>query len=179
MILKDFRSKTTRKIITAGALALLALFSACAKNDLKPGNRQTVTVMTIEFNSGNSNSGEHAREVMKRVEDYCGCNLSIEWVNNDELSDYRTLAFSSPQSMPMIMTYGGVMTGDVVSAAKKGLFVNLDEYIHDEKKYPNLSKIREDVADSLSVDGKLIAIPRTRVVGRYGLCYRTDWAERL
>ncbi|MBP5249648.1 MAG: extracellular solute-binding protein [Lachnospiraceae bacterium] len=179
MILKNFRSKTTGKRLAAGALAFLALFSACAKNDINSGNRQTVTVMTIEFNSGKSNSGEHAREVMKRVEDYCGCNLSIEWVNNDEMNDYRTLAFSSPQSMPMIMTYGGVMTGDVVSAAKKGLFVNLDEYIHDEKKYPNLSKIREDVADSLSVDGKLIAIPRTRVVGRYGLCYRTDWAERL
>lgn len=52
-------------------------------------------------------------------------------------------------------------------------------YLQTASKYPNLSKMSKEVAANLSVDGKLIAIPRTRVVGRYGLSYRQDWAEAL
>ena len=67
----------------------------------------------------------------------------------------------------------------MVSAAKNGAFVDLNDYIWDSAKYPNLSGMSKDVAANLTVDGKLIAIPRSRVVGRYGLCYRQDWAEKL
>ena len=121
-----------------------------------PAEKQTVTFMTIDFNAGQSNVGAHAEEIMK-----------------------TTLALADPKTMPMIMTWGGTVTGNVVSAAKQGAFVDLSQYVWDAEKYPNLSQMLPSVADSLTVDGKLIAIPRTRVVGRYGLSYRTDWAEKL
>lgn len=153
--------------------------SSEAGSEAAPAEKQTVTFMTIDFNAGQSNTGANAEEIMTKIEDYTNTDLEIEWVLNDVLEEKTTLALADPKTMPMIMTWGGTVTGNVVSAAKQGAFVDLNEYVWDEEKYPNLSQMLKSVADSLTVDGKLIAIPRTRVVGRYGLSYRTDWAEKL
>lgn len=144
-----------------------------------PAEKQTVTFMTIDFNAGASNVGANAETILTQIEEYTNVDLEIEWVLNDALEEKTSLALSQPKTMPMIMTWGGTVTGNVVSAAKQGAFVDLNQYVWDEAKYPNLSQMLDSVAASLTVDGKLIAIPRTRVVGRYGLSYRTDWAEKL
>ncbi len=141
--------------------------------------RQTITWSVIDLNAGNNNVGDYAEEIMQKIEDYVGHDLDLTWVANDALSEKNSLYYASPSTMPMIMSYGGTMTGDVVNAAKAGAFIDLNDYIWDSAKYPNLSGMSKDVAANLTVDGKLIALPRTRVVGRYGLCYRQDWAEAL
>lgn len=157
----------------------MAFNLGCGKEKDQHKERTTVSVMTIEFNNGKSNTGEYAEEILKKIEDYCDCNLDITWVYNDAMSEKASLALASPKTMPMIMTYGGTMTAEVVSAARDGLFLDLNDYIWDAEKYPNLSQMMTSVAETLTVDGKLIAIPRTRAVGRYGLSYRKDWAEKL
>ncbi len=144
-----------------------------------PIERQTITWSVIDLNAGNNNVGNYAEEIFQKIEDYVGHDIELTWVNNDALSEKNSLYYASPSTMPMIMSYGGTMTGDVVNAAKAGAFVDLGQYIWDSAKYPNLSGMSESVAANLMVDGKLIALPRTRVVGRYGLCYRQDWAEAL
>jgi putative aldouronate transport system substrate-binding protein len=165
-------------LFLAGAIILTENGCSPGGND-KEEPREKVTIMTISFNPGKSNTGEYAEEIRKRIEDYCDCELEIIWVSNDLMEEKADLALASPDTMPMIMTYGGAVTAKTISAAKNGLFVNLNDYIWDSEKYPNLSRILPSVAASLSVDGQLIAIPRARAVGRYGLCYRTDWAEKL
>lgn len=144
-----------------------------------PIERQTITWSVIDLNAGNNNVGDHAEEIFQQIEDYVGHDIEITWVANDTLSEKNSLFYANPSTMPMIMSYGGTMTGDVVSAAKAGAFVDLNDYIWDSEKYPNLSGMSESVAANLTVDGHLIALPRTRVVGRYGLSYREDWAEAL
>lgn len=141
--------------------------------------RQTITWSVIDLNAGNNNVGEYADEIFQKIEDYVGHDIELTWVANDALAEKNSLYYASPSTMPMIMSYGGTMTGDVVSAAKAGAFIDLNDYIWDSEKYPNLSGMSKDVAANLTVDGQLIAIPRTRVVGRYGLSYRQDWAEAL
>lgn len=144
-----------------------------------PIARQTITWSLIDLNAGNNNVGEYAEQIFQQIEDYVGHDIEVTWVMNDALAETNSLAFASPKTMPMIMSYGGTMTGDVVRAAKDGAFVDLNDYIWDSAKYPNLSQMSEAVAANLTVDGHLIALPRCRVVGRYGLCYRQDWAEAL
>jgi putative aldouronate transport system substrate-binding protein len=141
--------------------------------------RQTITFSVIDVNAGTNNTGDNAEEIVQDIEDYTGVDLNLVWYANDALSEKNSLALASPSTMPQIMSWGGTVTGDVVSAAKNGAFVDLNDYIWDSEKYPNLSQMSKDVAANLTVDGKLIAIPRTRVVGRYGLSYRQDWAEKL
>lgn len=141
--------------------------------------RQTVTFMTIDFNAGTSNTGDYAEEIMQKIEDATGVNLEIEWVLSDVTDEKITLAMANPSTMPMIITHSGSLTGNIVSAAKAGAFVDLNDYIWDSEKYPNLSQMNKSVAETLSVDGALIAIPRTRDIGRYGLSYRQDWADAV
>ncbi|MCR5716834.1 MAG: ABC transporter substrate-binding protein [Lachnospiraceae bacterium] len=141
--------------------------------------RQTLTWSVIDLNAGVNATGDYAEEIMTQLEDFCGADLELIWYANDALSEKNSLALTSPSTMPQIMSWGGTVTGDVVSAAKNGAFVDLNNYIWDAEKYPYLSQLSEDVAANLTVDGKLIALPRTRVVGRYGLSYRQDWAEKL
>lgn len=144
-----------------------------------PAERQKVTFMTVDFNAGQSNTGEYAEQILNTIEDTANVDLEIEWVLNDVLTEKITLAMANPSTMPMIITHGGAITGNIVSAAKAGAFVDLNDYIWDSEKYPNLSQMNKSVAESLSVDGKLIAIPRTRDIGRYGLAYRQDWADKV
>ncbi|MCQ2612484.1 MAG: extracellular solute-binding protein [Treponemataceae bacterium] len=169
-------------VVMCALLCIAGMVFAGGRKDTKAAasnERVKVTFQTIDFYAGQCNVGQYADQILKQIEDYCGCDLEIEWVLNDVLSEKITLTLANPKQMPMIMTYGGTLTGNIVSAAKDGAFVDLSKYIWDEKKYPNLSKMLKSVADSLTVDGQLVAIPRTRVVGRYGLTYRQDWADKL
>lgn len=179
VIKKYFKTVAPAVIATAMLATVFSTFTGCEARKNETDDRITVSIMAIEFNNGQSNTGEYAEEILEKIEDYCGCKLDITWVNNDAMTEKAALALSSPQTMPMIMTYGGTMTADVVSAARDGMFVDLNDYTWDSEKYPNLSQMLQSVADTLTVDGKLIAVPRSRSVGRYGLCYRTDWAEKL
>ena len=144
-----------------------------------PAERQTISFSVIDVNAGMNNVGDDAESILQQVEDYTGVDVDLQWVANDALAEKNALYLTSPSTMPQIISWGGTVTGDVVNAAKNGAFVDLNDYIWDSAKYPNLSGMSKDVAANLTVDGKLIAIPRTRVVGRYGLCYRQDWAEKL
>lgn len=153
--------------------------SGTEKKEEAPKETQTISWAVIDLNAGNNNVGEHAEEIMNQIQEYCGVNIDIQWVANDALAEKNSLFLASPKTMPQIMSWGGTVTGDVVSAAKNGAFVDLNQYIWDAEKYPNLAGMSKDVAANLTVDGKLIALPRTRVVGRYGLSYRQDWAEKV
>lgn len=144
-----------------------------------PAERQSITWSVIDLNAGVNNTGDYAEQILQQIEDYCNVDLELVWYANDALAEKNSLALASPKTMPQIMSWGGTVTGDVVSAAKNGAFVDLNDYIWDSEKYPNLSAMEESVAAQLTVDGKLIGVPRTRVVARYGLSYRQDWAEKL
>lgn len=153
--------------------------ASSAATDTAAAERQTISFSVIDLNAGANNVGDYSEEILQQIKDYTNVDVDLIWYANDALSEKNSLALANPKTMPQIMSWGGTVTGDVVSAAKNGAFVDLNDYIWDESKYPNLSGMSKDVAANLTVDGKLIAIPRTRVVGRYGLCYRQDWAEKL
>ncbi len=141
--------------------------------------RQTITWSVIDVNAGNNNVGDYAEEIMQTIEDYVGHDLDLTWVASDALTEKNSLYMATPKTMPMIMSWSGTVTGDVVSAAQNGAFVNLNDYVWDEEKYPNLSQMSTDVASNLEVNGYLIADQRSHVLGRSGLSYRQDWAELL
>ena len=146
--------------------------------------RQTITVSTVDINAGENNSGEYAEEIFQAMEDFTGVDVELVWTANDVLAEKNSLYLTTPKTMPQVITWGGTVTGVVVQSAKNGAFVNLTDYINRKDKdgeylYPNLAGADPAVLENLTVDGKLIGIPRTRVLSRYGLCYRRDWAEKL
>ena len=172
------RSLKKRFALALAAISVLSL-GACGKDGKTSGSeddRMEVSIAAIDIYAGMSNSGQYGDEIRTKLEDICGVKMSIDWVQDSE--NQVPLLLTKPESMPMVIVHWN-LTGTLVSAAKNGAFVDLNEYIHDAEKYPYLSQINENVASALTVDGKLIGIPRTRIIGRNGLSYRKDWAEAV
>lgn len=139
--------------------------------------RMTITFQTTDH-EGSPLSGAHSEEVVAYMEEYTNTNVDFTWVANDVMEEKISLALANPKEMPMVMAVGNV-TGAITSAAEAGAFVDLSQYIFDSEKYPNLSQANENVNQSLTIDGKLIGVYRARDIGRYGMGYRADWAEKL
>ena len=173
----------TRKSMKVAALVLTtAMVFGCVgcnkdNSNGKNGDRPTITFQTIDF-EGSPLSGEHADEVIAKMEEYTNTHVEFTWVANDVLSEKTTLALTNPSTMPMVMAIGGI-DGAIVSAAEAGAFVDLSKYIYDSAKYPNLSQAVKGINDTCMVNGQLVGLYRARTLGRYGLGYRTDWAEAV
>ncbi len=201
------RRKARKVTAIALAAAMLASMTACGGNSTTPTNNTTaattasntgttasnttttaapaekaeITFMTIDFEGNPLSEGAsipYAQECLALMEDYTNTKVDFTWVANDVLEEKVTLALANPKEMPMVMAVGNI-TGAIISAANAGAFIDLNNYMFDSAKYPNLSQANPDVCQSLTVGGKLIGIYRARVIGRYGIAYRADWAEKL
>lgn len=177
-------------LVTAMAAGSLA---GCGKNgdsgsDSSGGNnssategaskeRPTITMMTFDF-EGSPLSGDYADEVIKTMEDYTDTKVDFTWVPSDNYEDKLSLTLASAKDMPMIIAVGS-MTAAITGAAEAGAFWDLNEFMFDAEKYPNLSQANENVNQSLTVNGQLVGVYRARDIGRNGLGYRADWAEKL
>lgn len=135
-----------------------------------------ISVMIQDF-EGSPNSGEHADEVMKRLEEYTNCDLDIQWVPSDTYEDKMGITLAQGDDMPMIMFVK--MNSGVISAAKAGAFWDVTDMITDSEKFPNLSKANPNVNKAVTIDGKLLGVYTSKPVGRYGWGYRQDWADKL
>lgn len=149
-----------------------------ASGSSESSEKEAITVSTIDFNSGMNLTGDYADQIMQEVKDYTGVDADITFIQSDVLDEKNNLALTDPGTMPMIMTWNGAVSGNVVSAAKDGAFVDLSKYITADK-YPNLAQANSTVNQSLTVNGQLIGVYRARVIARYGVSYRADWAEKL
>lgn len=139
--------------------------------------RPRVTFMLLDF-AGSPMSGEKAGEVLDRITEYTDTDPEFQFVPHDNYDEKMGLVFSNPENMPMIM-YINKITSGIVDAAESGAFWDLNEFIWDKEAYPNLSQANREIAKSLAINKKLIGLYRARDLGRYGLGYRTDWAEKL
>lgn len=166
-------------VATLSAAMLLALAGCGGSSGKLTGKtgRPLVTFMLIDF-EGSPLTGEHAPEVIKRVTEYTDTDVEFQWVANDSYSEKIGLALANPNGMPMVMSIGTFSAG-IIDAAEAGAFWDLNDFIWDSEKYPNLSQANKNVCQSLTVNGQLVGLYKSRDIGRNGLGYRTDWAERL
>lgn len=137
----------------------------------------TVSFMTFDF-SGQAMTGEYAEDVIAYIEEYTNTKMDMTLVPSDSYDDKLSLTLASGSDMPMILTAGS-FNANIVNNARAGAFWALDDYIYDSEKYPNLSQSIPAVNDSISVDGHLYGVYRMRDLGRQGLGYRQDWADKL
>ncbi|MCR5606986.1 MAG: extracellular solute-binding protein [Treponema sp.] len=167
-------------VMTAATLAALIGLASCGnsgKATTGKTGRPRVTFMLTDY-EGSPLTGEHAQEVIDKMTEWTNTDVEFTFVANDSYEEKMGLALASPDDMPMVMHVGKVNLG-IVDAANAGAFWDLNEFIWDSEKYPNLSKANKDVCKSLTIGGKLIGVYKARDIGRYGLGYRTDWAEKL
>lgn len=147
-------------------------------NNADADSKPTITFMSIDH-VGKALKNVGSEDVLKAAEEYTGVNVEFIWVANDSYNDVLGVTLMDKANMPMVITYGSDLGANIVQAAKDGAFWDLNEFIWDSEKYPNLSQMSKDVAKSMTVDGQLIGIYRSRPIGRNGLGYREDWATKL
>ncbi len=142
------------------------------------GERPTITFMAMDI-YGKALGNVGSEDVLQAAEDFTGVDVEFNWVANDSYNDVLGITLMDKANMPMVITLGGDLTANVVQAAKDGAFWDLNEFVWDEEKYPYLSQMNKGVCNAFTVDGQLIGIYRSRPIGRNGLGYRQDWAEKL
>lgn len=180
--------KRWKKVLSAALTGTMALsLTACggagasAKTDSKTvasDGKPGITFMAPSFH-GTDLKNEKSDEVIRRYEDYTGIHVDWQWESNDTYKEKLGLTLMDKNNMPMVVTGTGDLTSNVVDAARKGAFWDLTEFLKDKESYPNLSQANPDVLKAITVDGKIIGIYRARQIGRFGLSYRTDWAEAV
>lgn len=139
--------------------------------------KANITMMTYDYD-GSPVSGEHSEEVIQKMEEFTNTHVDFTWVPNDSYEDKLSLTLASADDMPMIISVSK-MSAVIVGAAKAGAFWDLNDYMFDAEKYPNLSQANKDVNLNATIDGQLIGVYKARPIGRFGVGYRADWAEKL
>lgn len=165
-----------KKFVAAGMAAAMA---ATMLPTMAFADEPTVTLLVPEYNAGKSLKNEGADEVIQKVKDYTGINFEITWGDNGAYDQILGTTLMDFDNMPMILTCGGAMNGTIVSAAEEGAFWDLSAYLDDSEMFPNLSQVSKQTLKGLTVGGEVIGIPRVRELGRYGISYRQDWADKL
>lgn len=140
------------------------------------GEYPKISVLTVDF-TGNALGGEKADEVKQYINDFTQTDVEWTFGLSDAYDDKFTLMLASGDDTPMIVT-ATAMNAQVVNYAKAGAFWDLSQFIN-ETDYPNLAKANPVINNYLTIDGQLIGLYRSRDLGRYGLSYRADWAEKL
>lgn len=180
--------KTWKKatlLTMAGTMAFS--LSACSKGtgsssttETSADGKPTITFMATSFD-GNDLKNEGSDKVIEMYEEYTGIHVDWRWENNDTYKEKFGLTLMDRANMPMILTSQGDLQqqANVVDAATKGAFWDLTPFLQDKEAYPNLSQADPDVSKALTVNNEIIGIYRGRDIGRYGLSYRTDWAEAV
>ncbi|KAB1440078.1 extracellular solute-binding protein [Candidatus Galacturonibacter soehngenii] len=186
MKLKKVTALMLTLAIAVGSLAGCGGSAATSTTKTEEGTKTTdsgtfekanITMMTYDY-SGSPVSGEHSDEVLAQMEEYTNTKVDFTWVPDDNYEDKLSLTLASADDMPMIISVSK-MSAVIVGAAKAGAFWDLKDYMFDAQKYPNLSQANESVNEGVTIDGQLIGVYKARPIGRNGLGYRADWAEKL
>lgn len=172
-----FKKMLTSLLIAGMTLTMLAGCNKSSETLQTEDGKPVISLMAVDY-EGSPLTGEHAEAVVKQMEEHTNTKVNYTFVPNDSYEDKLSLTLASPEDMPMIISVG-TLNGVITSAAEAGAFWDLSEFIKDSSKYPNLAQSNDSVNNSLTVDGKLIGVYKARAIGRYGMGYRQDWADKL
>lgn len=149
-----------------------------AANTGTTGETPVITFMSIDF-TGNALRNDGSDKVIAMYEEHTGIKVDWRWEAQDTYKEKIGLTLMDKDNMPMVITGSGEMTANIVDAAQKGAFWDLEPFLEDQAAFPNLSQANPDILKAFTVDNQVVGIYRGRYVGRYGFSYRTDWAEKL
>jgi len=116
--------------------------------------------------------------VLQKIEELSGVKLDIHWGPNSTYAEIfsTTLADANP---PMLVSATNARDPQIANSAKAGAFWDLTAAVNDAENYPNLAAGNHAIYDSISVDGKLYGIYRSRAFPRGGVYYRCDIAKEV
>lgn len=108
------------------------------------------------------------------LKEHTGYDVRLEYVLNSNYEEQINTRLASGDLPGLVVITGN--NNPIVSAAKSGAFWDITDVYKD---YPNLAVADENVMNNISIEGRYYGIYRSRIVGRNGISYRSDWLENL
>lgn len=138
-----------------------------------------ISIMLNDF-EGSPNSGEYGEQILNLIEEHVGYKINIQWVTSDNFDDkLSTVLASGVDGMPMIIPVNATK-GLIVNSAQAGAFHAVEDFVGNAEDYPNLAQYDPEIAQTFMIGGHLYGVYMgSSRIGRFGLSYRTDWAEKL
>ena len=175
------KKRTMKRSIAMGLAVITAAgcLTGCGGSENQASTdangRYNLKVMTYDY-SGYPMKGETGAEIIEKVEDYTGVNLDVMWTPKDNYNDKLNLILAGGgEDMPQIIATE-TKSPAIINAAKAGALWDIEELL---QEFPHLKNSKAVVNDNIRIDGKLYGIYRGRALGRYGMTYRKDWADKL
>jgi putative aldouronate transport system substrate-binding protein len=165
--------RTVHILLLAGGS--LTLLGGCSTEGNKPealSEPFPVSILTTEFTG---NPIQRESRLWRMLEEYTNTKLDIAWVPNASYNDKINITLASG-TLPMIIKVEDTGSPGVASAIQKGKFWDIGPYLN---LFPNLKQADPTILRNISINGKAYGIYRARPVGRLGISYRKDWAEKL
>ena len=177
--MKNYRTCAKRAVALGLAAVMTAgLTTGCGSKSAETvgdNGNYNLKVMTYDY-FGNPMKGEVGAQITKQVEDYTGVNLDVMWTPKDNYDDKLNLVLAGGgNDMPQIIATE-TKSPAIINAAKAGALWDIEELL---QEFPHLKNSRAVVNDNIRIGGKLYGVYRGRALGRNGLTYRKDWADKL
>lgn len=139
------------------------------------GGRYQIRAMSYDF-FGNPMKGDVGASIMEKVEDYMDMDVEVMWTPKDNYDDKLNLVLAGGgDDMPQIIATDK-KSPSIINAARAGALWDVEELM---KEFPHLKNAKSVVNDNIRIDGKLYGVYRGRALGRNGIGYRKDWADKL
>ncbi|MUG64509.1 extracellular solute-binding protein [Paenibacillus campinasensis] len=117
-----------------------------------------------------------SNKIKQMIEEHTGTELNVQWVP-DGIYDEKVYASLTTGTLPKALYLKNAASLPFFrDEIRAGLFWEIGPFI---PEYPNLSRLKPEVLNNTSVDGKLYSLYQERALSRQGIIYRKDWADRL
>lgn len=167
-----------KRLLAASMAAAMAMSMIPVAAMAEESELPTVTFMVTDFQAGGSLAQENSEKVIEAYEAHTGIHVEFKWADNGAYAEIFGTTLMDFENMPMILTAQGQLSGTVVEAAEEGAFWDLAPFL-ESGDFPNLAQADPKTLQGLTVGGEMIGIPRLRELGRNGISYRKDWAEKV
>lgn len=162
-------------------LVLMTVLTACgnppagdggaSRESANVGDRGTITMM----------ANLHTPEVpSKKIEQWLvekiGSELDIQWIPDGSYEEKFNASMATESLPEAVYLKNADMLDRLRDPIRNGMFWEIGPMLKD---FPNLQKLKLEVLQNTSVDGKIYALYQERPLSRQGLIYRKDWADRL
>lgn len=173
--------KYGKRVTALGLAALMAAGcvtgcgSKSSNGSVDADGKYNLKVMTYDY-FGNPMKGDNGASIIKQVEDYTNVKLDVMWTPKDSYDDKLNLVLAGGgDDMPQIIATE-TKSPAIINAARAGALWEIEELM---KEFPHLKNARSVVNDNIRINGKLYGVYRGRALGRNGMSYRKDWADKL
>lgn len=172
-----FKKNMLKLMLLVGCIMSMIGLAGCNIFNEKPTSRlvNPPFVITMMNQSVLSVPPRLDDPIITAIERHTNTKLEIQWVPGSAYNEKLNATIASGE-MPMVVLVN-YKPQTVINAVRAGHFWEIGPYLKD---YPHLERAMDKgVLKSLTIDGKIFSIIRSRPLVSDGMIYRSDWLNNL